>query len=113
MAASSSSFIPTPLAHADTLGEGHPRWNLGEGHPRWNLGEGHPRWNLGEGHPRWNLGEGHPRWAPLQSLEDTVARQPIKANAYCVQLSIRDLGHEQMFRSGGQSEEVPQVSKSQ
>ncbi|GFW68363.1 transposable element Tcb2 transposase [Trichonephila clavipes] len=25
MAASSSSFIPTPLAHADTLGEGHPR----------------------------------------------------------------------------------------
>ncbi|GFX15586.1 hypothetical protein TNCV_3305151 [Trichonephila clavipes] len=61
MAASSSSFIPTPLAHADTLGEGHPRWNLGEGHPRWNLGEGHPRWNLGEGHPRWNLGEGHPR----------------------------------------------------
>ncbi|GFY03898.1 transposable element Tcb1 transposase [Trichonephila clavipes] len=25
MAASSSSFIPTPLAHADNLGEGHPR----------------------------------------------------------------------------------------
>ncbi|GFV74346.1 uncharacterized protein TNCV_5127891 [Trichonephila clavipes] len=25
MAASSSSFIPTPLAHADTLREGHPR----------------------------------------------------------------------------------------
>ncbi|GFX01963.1 hypothetical protein TNCV_371521 [Trichonephila clavipes] len=25
MAASCSSFIPTPLANADTLGEGHPR----------------------------------------------------------------------------------------
>ncbi|GFS72100.1 uncharacterized protein TNCV_3903931 [Trichonephila clavipes] len=25
MAASSSSFIPTPLAHADNLGEGYPR----------------------------------------------------------------------------------------
>ncbi|GFX01125.1 hypothetical protein TNCV_4580911 [Trichonephila clavipes] len=25
MAASSSSFIPTPLAHSDTLEEGHPR----------------------------------------------------------------------------------------
>ncbi|GFU63570.1 hypothetical protein TNCV_4256111 [Trichonephila clavipes] len=25
MAASSSSFIPTPLAHADSQGEGHPR----------------------------------------------------------------------------------------
>ncbi|GFU96803.1 hypothetical protein TNCV_3512501 [Trichonephila clavipes] len=25
MAASNSSFIPAPLAHADNLGEGHPR----------------------------------------------------------------------------------------
>ncbi|GFX16528.1 integrase catalytic domain-containing protein [Trichonephila clavipes] len=28
MAAFSSSFIPTPLAHADTLGEGHPKGAL-------------------------------------------------------------------------------------
>ncbi|PRD22866.1 UNVERIFIED_CONTAM: hypothetical protein NCL1_47943 [Trichonephila clavipes] len=31
MAASSSSVIPTPLAHADNQGEGHPKSSPGEG----------------------------------------------------------------------------------
>ncbi|GFW66662.1 hypothetical protein TNCV_1370951 [Trichonephila clavipes] len=46
------------------------------------------------------------------AVTDSVAQQPMKAIAYCAQLSLRDLGtgvHVHMFRSRGQSDAKPPV----
>ncbi|GFT82658.1 hypothetical protein TNCV_1634321 [Trichonephila clavipes] len=73
MAASSSSFIPTPLAHADNQGEGHPRGGGALTTITKKAGQGHHRATTSVQERHLVLNARRHRWATAPQLARYLA----------------------------------------